>query len=140
VKARDKAPRERELVQVPADAARIARRVCRVEQETFVVLCVDVRNRLIAPPFVAAIGTVHAVEVAPRDVFREAVRQNAVGLVVAHNHPTGDPTPSAEDLLLTERLKVVGEVLGIPVVDHVVIGAPGTFVSIAEWLSGKTSP
>jgi DNA repair protein RadC len=74
---------------------------------------------------------VHAVEVHPREVIRPLVRMAAAAGVVVHNHPTGDPTPSPEDLQLTRRLREVGAVLGIPIVDHVVVGDRG-FRSIAE--------
>jgi DNA repair protein RadC len=69
----------------------------------------------------------------PREVFRAAIREAAAALVVAHNHPSGDPEPSAEDLAVTERLRQAGEVLGIPLQDHVVIG-DGGYVSLRERL------
>lgn len=119
------------------DAARIARPVMRLsEQETFVVLCLTVRNTLIGEPHVIAIGTLTSVEVHPRDVFRAAIAANAAGIVVLHNHPSGDPTPSAEDVELTRRLKACGDLLSIPVVDHVVVTAERC-ISIAEMLGGK---
>jgi DNA repair protein RadC len=129
MKAKDSAARA--LVGRPEDAARIVRKLMRAEQETFVVLCLDVRNRLISS-HVVAIGTAYGVEVHPRDIFREAVRRNAAGIVVAHNHPSGDPTPSPEDVALTARLKSAGELLGIPVLDHVVV-TTDRYASLAEW-------
>ncbi len=120
------------IVGTAADAARLARTVMRLsEQETFVVLCLTVRNTLVCPPHVVAIGTLTGVEVHPRDVFRAAIAANAAGIVVLHNHPSGDPTPSNEDLQLTRRLQTCGDLLGIPVVDHVVVTAD-RHVSIAE--------
>jgi DNA repair protein RadC len=121
IRAADPGVATRSAVNDAEDAARIARPVMLDEQETFVVLCLTVRNTLIGEPHVIAIGTVTGVEVHPRDVFRAAVAANAAGIVVLHNHPSGDLTPSAEDIQLTRRLKACGDLLGIPVVDHVVV-------------------
>lgn len=126
----------RVLVNGAADAAALARPVLLPEQETFVVLCLTVRNALIGEPRVVAIGTVNGVEVHPRDVFRAAIAANAAGIVVLHNHPSGDPSPSVEDVELTRRLKACGDLIGIPVVDHVVV-ATDRHVSIAELSGGK---
>lgn len=110
------------IIGTPEEAARIARPVMRMaEQETFVVLCLSIRNTLLAPPFVVAIGSVANVEVHPRDVFREGIKRNAAGMVLLHNHPSGDPTPSTDDIAITKRLRAAGEIIGIPIVDHVVV-------------------
>jgi DNA repair protein RadC len=115
------------------DVDRLLRpRVAGLAQEVFIVIGLDVRNRLLADVEVAR-GLLTGVEVHPREVFRPLIRMAAAGAVVAHNHPSGDPTPSAEDLALTRRLRAVGELVGIPVIDHVVIGRDG-YRSIAEWL------
>jgi DNA repair protein RadC len=107
-------------------------RVAGLQQEVFIALGVDIRNGLLDVVEVAR-GTVHGVEVHPREVFRPLVRMAAAGGVVVHNHPSGDPTPSADDIALTRRLRAAGDLLGIPIIDHVVI-ADGGFRSIAEWL------
>ncbi|HEU4611384.1 MAG TPA: DNA repair protein RadC [Kofleriaceae bacterium] len=107
-------------------------RMAGLQQELFMVLGLDIRNGLLDVVEVAR-GSVHAVEVHPREVFRPLVRMAAAGGVLAHNHPTGDPTPSAEDIALTRRLRAVGDVVGIPIIDHVVIG-DGKCRSIAEWM------
>jgi DNA repair protein RadC len=60
--------------------------------------------------------------VGPREVFREAIREGASAIIVAHNHPSGDPTPSPEDVEVTRRLRAVGEMLDIPLLDHVICG------------------
>jgi DNA repair protein RadC len=123
----------RETLARPEDVARIVGpRVAGMQQEVFFVLGVDIRNGLLDVVEVAR-GSVHAVEVHPREVFRPLVRMAAAGGVLAHNHPTGDPTPSSEDVSLTQRLRAVGDVLGIPIIDHVVVG-DGKFRSIAEWM------
>lgn len=122
---------QRTLLGRPEDVYRIvAPRVAGLQQEVFIVMGIDIRNGLLDVVEVAR-GTVHAVEVHPREVFRPLVRMAAAAGVIVHNHPTGDPTPSSEDLLLTRRLREVGTVLGIPIVDHVVVGDRG-FRSIAE--------
>lgn len=122
----------------PADAARIARPVMATEQETFVVVCLNIRNVMMAPPAVIAIGSAFGVEVHPRDVFREAIRRNAAGIVVLHNHPSGDRTPSREDEMITERLAAVGKLVGIPVIDHVIVTATD-HLSLAERSPGLFS-
>ena len=133
VRAADCAPVGR-AIGCAEDAAHLARPVMRLaEQETFVALYLTIRNTLIGEPQVVAIGTLTSVEVHPRDVFRAAIAANAAGIVVLHNHPSGDPTPSAEDVELTRRLKACGDLIGIPVVDHVVVTAD-RHVSIAEML------
>jgi DNA repair protein RadC len=91
---------------------------------------VDIRNGLLDVVEVAR-GTVHGVEVHPREVFRPLIRMAAAGGVLAHNHPSGDPTPSPEDVALTRRLRAAGELLGMPIIDHVVI-SEGRHCSIAE--------
>lgn len=99
-------------------------------QEVFAVIGLSARNTVIVCAEVAR-GSASSVAVHPREVFRPLVRNGAVSAVVAHNHPSGDPTPSHDDLLLTERLRGVGELLGVPLLDHIVIGSDG-YVSIAE--------
>lgn len=101
-----------------------------LEQETFWSLLLDGRQRLIRMVTVST-GTLTASLVHPREVFRAAIREAAAALVVAHNHPSGDPEPSAEDLEVTERLRQAGEVLGIPLQDHVILGER-SFVSLRE--------
>lgn len=110
----------------------IAPRLVGVPQEVFFVIGVDVRNRMLDVVEVAR-GSVAHVEVHPREVFRPLVRMAAAGGVLAHNHPSGDPTPSREDSALTYRMREVGRLIGIPIIDHVVIGAR-SYRSIAEWM------
>jgi len=123
----------RESVGRPEDVYRIAApRMLGLAQEIFLVVGVDIRNGLLDVVEVAR-GTAIGVEVHPREVFRPLIRMSAAGGVLVHNHPSGDPTPSPEDLDLTRRLRAVGQLLGIPIIDHVVIAQQG-FRSIAEWL------
>ena len=102
----------------------------RFPQERFFVISLDGKNRLLRVDAVSR-GTARTAVVHPRDVFLPAVNSRAVAVVVAHNHPSGEPLPSREDLELTERLKAAGEVLGLDVLDHVIIGE-GSYVSLAE--------
>lgn len=76
-----------------------------------------------------SVGELSSTVVHPREVFRQAVRRSAAGLIFVHNHPSGDPTPSEEDVLTTKRLIAGGEVLGIRVLDHIVIG-DGAYASL----------
>jgi DNA repair protein RadC len=123
----------RTAIAQPDDVYRMIHpRVAGLAQEVFFVIGVDIRNGVLDVVEVAR-GSVHAVEVHPREVFRPLVRMAATGGIVVHNHPTGDPTPSLEDVELTRRLRAVGEVIGIPIIDHVVVG-DGKFRSIAEWM------
>lgn len=123
----------RDLLARPEDVFRVvAPRVAGLQQEVFISIGVDIRNGLLDIVEVAR-GSVHAVEVHPREVFRPLVRMAAAGGVVVHNHPSGDPTPSREDVALTRRLRAAGELVGIPIIDHVVIADSG-FRSIAEWM------
>ncbi len=103
-----------------------------LEQECFLTLVLDGRHRLRRVVPVSA-GTLTSSLVHPREVFRGAVREAAAAVIVAHNHPSGDPEPSREDLETTSRLRQAGELLGIPLCDHVIIGEDG-YVSLRERL------
>ena len=94
-----------------------------LDREHFYALYLDVQGALIGFE-VVAVGGMAGVEVHPREVFRGAILAGAFAIIVAHNHPSGDPTPSAEDYVLTKRLKEAGDIVGIPVYDHIVV-APG---------------
>ncbi len=99
-------------------------------QERFYVLLLDGRGRIQDEVRISE-GTLTASLVHPREVFRRAVREAAASVILVHNHPSGDPTPSSEDEALTTRLRAAGDVVGIRVLDHVVLGA-GRWVSFAE--------
>jgi len=108
------------------------------KKETFVMLCLDGRRR-ICHTEVVSVGTLTATLVHPREVFGPALRAGGVSsIVVAHNHPSGDPSPSHEDRLLTERLCQAGRLLGINLDDHLVIGK-GCFVSMRRMGIGWTT-
>lgn len=100
------------------------------KKEHFVAVLLDSKNGVqrVAP---IHIGTLTMSVVGPREVFREAIREGASSIIVAHNHPSGDPTPSPEDIAVTLRLAEIGDMLDIPVLDHVVLGYRN-FVSLKE--------
>jgi DNA repair protein RadC len=100
--------------------------------ESFWILTLDSQHRLSTPgPTVITRGILNASLVHPREVFCAAIVASAAALVLCHNHPSGDPTPSADDRLVTEQLVAAGRLLDIPVHDHVIVGA-GRYVSFAE--------
>ena len=105
------------------------------DREAFAVLLLNARHRPIAF-HVCSIGTLNTTAVHPREVFRPAIAAGAHAIVLAHHHPTGDPSPSPEDRRVTTRLTEVGELVGIQVLDHVVLGG-GRFYSFAD---GCTRP
>lgn len=105
----------------PEDVATLFSHLRTEKKEHFCSLLLDTKNKVIRTTTVH-IGTVNASIVGPREVFREAIREGASSIIVVHNHPSGDPTPSPEDIQVTALLKEVGAKLDIPVLDHLVIG------------------
>ena len=105
-------------------------------QEAFYAILLDTKNKVICTPCLTSLGLLDQCPVHPREVFREAVRQSAAGMILAHNHPSGDPTPTKEDIDITRRLIEAGRILGIRIVDHVICGRPSDmtpgYVSLLE--------
>lgn len=101
------------------------------DREHFWALALNTKNQLLRTVEVS-IGSLNASIVHPRELFKEAVRLSAASVVVVHNHPSGDPTPSGADIQLTRRLVKAGDVLGIEVLDHVVIGDSGESASLRD--------
>lgn len=91
------------------------------DRERCLLLSLDVRHRLLAVDLVS-IGTAANTFMGPREVFRDALLRGASAVVVAHNHPSGDPEPSAADIAVTRRLAAAGRLLGVPLLDHLVVG------------------
>ena len=115
----------------PSDCAAVLAGLLRDEScEVFGILCLTTKHRLIAYHEVSR-GSLDSTLVHPREVFKAALLANAAAIVLAHNHPSGDPTPSPDDVALTTRLRAVGELIGIDVLDHVVIG-DNRYVSFQE--------
>jgi len=122
---------DRPLVNRPELAAALIMEEMRYQdKEHFKVLLLDTRNRCIAIRPIS-MGSLNSNVAHPREVFRDAVAHPAAAMIVAHNHPSGDPTPSEEDKALTARLVKAGEIIGIKVLDHIVIG-DGRWVSLNE--------
>ncbi|KAF0207437.1 MAG: DNA repair protein [Actinobacteria bacterium] len=122
----------RPVVSTPEDVARLCGPQLRgSDREHFWALALNTKNQLIKTIEVS-IGSLNASIVHPRELFKHAVRLSAASVVVVHNHPSGDPTPSGADIQLTRRLVKAGDVLGIEVLDHVVIGEGMTHASLRE--------
>ena len=101
-----------------------------LEKEHMILVLLDSKCRKIADT-VLSVGTVNASLVTPREVFAEALKYNAVSVVLLHNHPSGDASPSQEDLNVTRRIKEAGQLLGIALTDHIIIGEHA-YVSLRE--------
>ncbi len=110
-----------EAITTPADVLGYLKDLRDKDREHFVCLHLDSRNRVTSMETVA-VGTLNASLVHPREVFKAAILANAASVIVAHNHPSADVTPSSEDIALTKRLMEAGEILGIEVLDHIVVG------------------
>ena len=124
-------PEERPAIKSPADAANLLNEMGVLEQETMRTILLDTKNRVVAMPTVYR-GSLHTTVIRITELFREAVRQNCAALILAHNHPSGDPTPSPEDVAITREIVQAGKLLDIDVLDHLVIGAGQKFVSLKE--------
>lgn len=117
---RSKASKE---VSCSADACEVLQPLRSAHREEMHVLALDTRSRIIGSALVAA-GSTREMLIDPAEVFKPALLMNANRVILAHNHPSGDPTPSPEDVALTRRVQAVGTALGVNVLDHVVVGDP----------------
>ena len=125
------APEERPAINSPADAAALVQyEMSALEQEHLRVLLLDRRNRVLEVVEVYR-GSVNSSQVRVGEVFKEAIRKNASGIVVVHNHPSGDPTPSPDDVAVTRAIVQAGKLVDVDVLDHLVIGQ-GRWVSLKE--------
>lgn len=100
------------------------------EKEHFYTICLDAKNKIKLVDLVS-VGSLSASIVHPRETFRRAIIEGAASIILGHNHPSGDPTPSKEDIALTQRLQQAGEILAVKVLDHIIIGGDN-HVSLAE--------
>ncbi len=114
----------------PDEVYSLLRNMSRLDREHFVVLHLDGKNKVIAKETVS-IGSLNQSIVHPREVFKAAVHNGSAAIICAHNHPSGDPKPSIEDKTITKRLLEVAGLLGIPILDHIIIG-DGMYYSFAE--------
>ena len=125
-------PANRPQISCPRDVANlIAPELSRLDQEHLLVLLLNTRNHVLLKRTIY-VGTVNSSAVRPAEVLRPAVRENAPAIIIAHNHPSGDPTPSPEDAAVTRDMVAAGKLLNIEVLDHLVIGDGGNFVSMKE--------
>lgn len=123
---------ERPTISTPEDVVGVCSLQLRgLDREHFWALPLNTKNQLLRLVEVS-VGSLNAAIVHPRELFKEAIRLSAASIVVVHNHPSGDATPSGADLQLTRRLVKAGDIIGIEVLDHVVIGDGGTHSSLRE--------
>ncbi|MBY7143252.1 DNA repair protein RadC [Virgibacillus sp. NKC19-3] len=122
---------DRYIVRSPEDGANyIMEEMRSLKQEHFVVLFLNTKNQIIHRQTIF-IGSLNTSVVHPREVYREAVKRSAASIIVAHNHPSGDPSPSQEDIHVTRRLVESGKMIGIELLDHLIIG-DRKFISLKE--------
>lgn len=124
-------PESRPQIRQPADIFRLVEQdMCALEQEVLKVLLLDTKNRVlrIVPMYT---GSLNQSLVRVGELFKHAIRENCAGIAVVHNHPSGDPTPSPEDVKVTEEIIRAGKILDVDVIDHVVVGR-NAFVSLKE--------
>lgn len=105
-------------------------KIAHLGHEVFILLCMNSQNRLIREAWISQ-GTLTSCPVHPREVFRAAISAGSASVLLAHNHPSGNPEPSADDISLTRRLERAGKEIGIKVLDHIIVGSQG-IVSLAE--------
>ena len=107
----------------PEEAAAVLRERARsLDREVFWVLLLDTKSRLMAPPCEVSKGTLNSSLVHPREIFKPAIQHSAASVILAHNHPSGDPSPSAQDIRITKKLIEAGKTMEIKVLDHLIIG------------------
>ena len=124
-------PEERYVIRSPEDGADYVMEEMRsLNQEHLVALFLNTKNQVIHQQTIF-IGSLNTSIVHPREIFREAVKRSAASVVCAHNHPSGDPSPSQEDIHVTRRLVEAGKIMGIELLDHLVIGN-NRFISLKE--------
>ncbi|WP_306798663.1 RadC family protein [Oceanobacillus saliphilus] len=124
-------PNDKYVIRSPDDGADyIMEEMRNLTQEHFVVLFLNTKNQIIHRQTIF-IGSLNASIVHPREVYREAIKRSAASIIVAHNHPSGDPAPSQEDIHVTRRLVESGKLIGIELLDHIIIG-DRKFVSLKE--------
>ena len=122
---------ERDIIKCPADTAHLLMPELRyLTQEVFKLVLLDTQNQVISMPMISK-GSLTSSIVHPREVFREAINHSSAAIVLAHNHPSGVPDPSKQDIKITKKLIASGKIIGIEVLDHIIIG-DGIFLSMKE--------
>lgn len=119
-------------LRAPADVRAQLDDIASLAQEAFIVLTLNQKYKLISRHLVT-LGIANAALIHPREVYRRAIADGACAVILAHNHPSGDPTPSPEDIQVTRQMVETGKIIGIPVLDSIVIGRdPTPFYSLRE--------
>ena len=122
---------DKPVIRAPGDAANLMMARLRYEpREHCIIILLSTKNHVLATPTIS-IGSLNASIVHPRELFREAINHSAAAVILVHNHPSGDPTPSSEDITLTQKLVDAGKILEIHVLDHIIIG-DNKYVSLKE--------
>jgi DNA repair protein RadC len=124
-------PEDKPAIHSPADAAAMVQYdMSALQQEELRVMLLDTRNRV---QFIETVyrGSVNSSQVRIAEIFKAAIRRNAANLIVIHNHPSGDPTPSPDDVAITRAILQAGELLDVKLLDHIIVGS-GRFVSMKE--------
>jgi len=122
----------RPQIRVPAEATpMLAQYIGEADREVFVIAMLTIRHRVLGLHTVS-VGCLTSSLVHPREVLKPAILSGSAAFLAAHNHPSGDPEPSAEDIALTRRLAAAGQLLGIELLDHLILGEAGRFVSLRE--------
>lgn len=124
---------ESNKINAPVDASDLIREVFQMDkqcEEILALICLDTKNKVIGC-FEVSRGTLNSGLIHPREIFKRAIVQNSASIIIGHNHPSGDPSPSNEDINITNRLKEVGKIVGIELLDHVIIGEK-SYISLKE--------
>lgn len=112
------------IIKTPVEIYQVAKQLLALHEkpeEHFCILCLNTKNKIVGVHTIS-IGSLNASIVHPREVFKAALLNNASGIVCLHNHPSGDPEPSREDIEITRRLVEAGKIIGIEVIDHIIVG------------------
>lgn len=115
-----------DTIRSPQDVYQLSLDLVSKEQEHFVVYCLNSKHHVINRKTIF-VGSLNSTVVHPREVFRAAIENSSASIICVHNHPSGDPTPSPEDISATQRLCEAGEIIGIELIDHVIVGRTGWF-------------
>ena len=123
---------DRAQIRTPADAANLLMpEMSLLEQEHLRVILLDTKNRVLGTPTIY-IGSLNTSLIRVGELFREAIRANCAAVIVLHNHPSGDPTPSPEDVAVTRQIVEAGKLLDVQCLDHIILGAQGRWTSLKE--------
>ena len=116
----------------PSDALALGKQFLEdADREQLLTCCMDTKNQPVSIN-ISSIGSLNSSIVHPREIFKAAILSNAASILIFHNHPSGDPSPSVEDINITSRLKDAGTLIGIELIDHIIIGSDNKYCSLKE--------